>query len=48
MVIGYRNKRQDGCSRVFVTKVLKLVIWICFGVKVTDANTPFRLMNAEV
>lgn len=48
MLIGWRNTRQDGLSRVFVTKVLKLVIRICFGVNVTDANTPFRLMKAEV
>jgi len=47
MVIGYRNKREDGFSRVVVTKTLKLVIRLCFGVKVTDANTPFRLMKAE-
>lgn len=45
MVIGYRNKREDGISRIFVTKTLKLVIKICFGVTVTDANTPFRLMS---
>ena len=48
MVIGHRNQRQDGFSRVFVTKVLKLVIRICFGVTVTDANTPFRLMSAAM
>lgn len=47
MVIGYRNKREDGFSRVVVTKTLKLVIRLCFGVQVTDANTPFRLMKAE-
>lgn len=47
MVIGWRNGRQDGGSRVFVTKILKLVIWLCFGVSVTDANTPFRLMKAD-
>ncbi len=46
MVIGNRCSREDGFSRVFVTKVLKLVICLCFGVKVTDANTPFRLMQA--
>lgn len=44
-IIGYRNHRQDGFSRVFVTKVLKLVLRIIFGIKVTDANTPFRLMK---
>lgn len=47
MVIGWRNGRQDGASRVFVTKTLKWVIKLCFGVTVTDANTPFRLMNAD-
>ena len=47
MVIGWRKDRQDGISRVFVTKTLKLVIRICFGVNLTDANTPYRLMKAE-
>jgi len=47
MLIGHRNKREDGFSRVLVTKALKLVIKICFGVVVTDANTPFRLMKAQ-
>ncbi len=48
MLIGHRNKRQDGWSRIFVTKVLKLVVKICFGTTITDANTPFRLMKASV
>lgn len=47
MVIGNRNNRQDGFSRVVVTKTLKLVIKLCFGVTVTDANTPFRLMKVK-
>lgn len=46
MVIGHRKGRQDGASRVFVTKTLKLVCRLCFHVTVTDANTPFRLMQA--
>ncbi len=48
MVIGHRDKREDGGSRVFVTKVLKLVVHICFGVSIADVNTPFRLMNTAV
>lgn len=48
MVIGHRSKREDGASRFFVTKVLKLTLKLCFGVTVTDANTPFRLMKADV
>lgn len=47
MVIGHRKGRQDGFSRVFVTKVLKAVCLICFHVNVQDANTPFRLMKTE-
>lgn len=47
MVIGWRNNRQDGISRIFVTNTLKLVIRLCFGVAVTDANTPYRLMKAN-
>ena len=47
MVIGWRKGRQDGASRVFVTKTLKAVIRTCFGISVPDANTPYRLMNAE-
>ncbi|MCR5685050.1 MAG: glycosyltransferase family 2 protein [Lachnospiraceae bacterium] len=48
MVIGHRKGRQDGLSRRFVTKTLKIVCRLCFGVTLTDANTPFRLMEAKV
>lgn len=46
-VIGCRKGRQDGKSRVFVTKVLRLVVLLIFHVWVKDANTPFRLMKTE-
>ncbi len=48
MVIGFRKGRKDGFRRIFVTKVLKLVLWLCFHVNVRDANTPFRLMKGSV
>lgn len=47
-IIGHRNTRQDGFSRIIVTKTLKVVIRIIFGETITDANTPFRLMNNDV
>lgn len=47
MVIGQRIGRQDGASRVFVTRTLRLVIRLKFHVYVPDANTPFRLMTAQ-
>ncbi len=45
--IGTRGGRQDGASRVFVTKTLRLIVWLMFHVWVKDANTPFRLMKAD-
>lgn len=45
--IGHRRGRQDGGSRVFVTKTLRFVVWLMFREWVVDANTPFRLMNVE-
>ena len=47
-IIGHRNHRKDGISRIIVTKTLKLVLILIFGISVTDANTPFRLMNVKV
>jgi glycosyltransferase involved in cell wall biosynthesis len=44
--IGYRKGRQDGLSRVIVTKTLRLVLFLNFGLWIKDANTPFRLMSA--
>lgn len=46
-LIGARKERQDGFSRVVVTKVLKLVVMFIFGRVIEDANTPFRLMRAS-
>lgn len=45
--IGYRKGRQDGISRVFVTKTLRIIVWLLFHEWVTDANTPYRLMRAD-
>ena len=45
LLIGYRKDRKDGISRVFVTKVLRIVLFLAFGAWVKDANTPYRLMK---
>ena len=47
-VLGCRPNRQDGRARVFVEKVLCLILRIIFGVRVPDANAPFRLMKASL
>jgi dolichol-phosphate mannosyltransferase len=45
-IIGSRKGRMDGFSRIFVTNVLRALLFIIFSVNVKDSNTPFRLMNA--
>jgi len=47
-ILGVRVKRGDGKSRAFVEKVVCFLLRLYFGVKVKDANAPFRLMNTEV
>ncbi len=46
-IFGYRNVRGDGKSRAFVEKVVCRLVKHYFGVKVPDANAPFRLMRAD-
>ena len=47
-VLGNRNKRGDGKSRAVVEKVVCKMVKLFFGVKVPDANAPFRLMKADL
>ena len=47
-IFGHRVNRQDGLVRKIVACVVKLLINMYFGVRVKDANAPFRLMKAEV
>lgn len=47
-ILGNRKVRGDGKSRAFVEHVVCLLLKLCFGVSVPDANAPFRLMKTEV
>jgi glycosyltransferase involved in cell wall biosynthesis len=47
-IFGYRNIRGDGKFRAFVEKVVCALLIIYFGVKVPDANAPFRLMKVDI
>ena len=46
-IIGWRARRADGPSRVFISRILKGVLALLFNVSLKDANAPFRLMKAE-
>ena len=47
-ILGHRSVRGDGKQRAFVEKVVCFLLKIYFGVKVPDANAPFRLMKATL
>lgn len=47
-LIGKRTDRGDGESRKFVENVVCILLRLIFGVKVSDANAPFRLMRTDV
>ena len=47
-ILGHRNVRGDGKSRAFVEHVVCFLLRCIFGIKVPDANAPFRLMKSEL
>ncbi|MGI6007977.1 MAG: glycosyltransferase family 2 protein [Ruminococcus sp.] len=47
LLLGSRRRRQDGLGRVLVTKALKVIVFLNFGVWMEDINTPFRLMKSR-
>ena len=47
-ILGNRTVRGDGFSRKMVEKVVTTLLFIFFGVRVPDANAPFRLMRADL
>ncbi|MBR4175494.1 MAG: glycosyltransferase family 2 protein [Lachnospiraceae bacterium] len=48
VVIGKRPVRGDGFIRKVIEKVVCVLLFCVFGVRVSDANAPYRLMKAEV
>ncbi|MBP3296577.1 MAG: glycosyltransferase family 2 protein [Lachnospiraceae bacterium] len=48
VILANRPVRGDGKARAIVEKVVCILLKLYFGVRVQDANAPFRLMKAEV
>jgi len=42
-VIGRRHKRQDARHRLFITKMLRVLLAVLVGGDIRDANSPFKL-----
>ena len=47
-IIGNRVVRGDGKDRKFVENTVCFLLRLIFGVKVQDANAPFRLMKTSI
>ena len=48
VILGHRKGRQDGGSRIVVTNVLKILLFLFFRIWIKDANVPFRLMKKDI
>jgi glycosyltransferase involved in cell wall biosynthesis len=46
-LIGFRKVRHDAFHRLVITRILKFVVFGVFGVRIDDANVPFRLIKTS-
>lgn len=44
-VLGRRENRQDPTHRLWITRVLRGLLWMLFGQRIPDSNSPFRLIR---
>lgn len=47
-ILGFRPERGDGMVRAMIEKILCMILRHYFGIRVPDANAPFRLMKASL
>ncbi len=47
-IVGCRPVRGDGMARKLVERVLCVLLYIYYGVRIPDANAPFRLMSRSL
>ena len=46
-LIGIRTARKDGLLRKSIEKVVCIMLFLFFGIRIKDANAPFRLMKSS-
>lgn len=47
VLIGIRTAREDGLLRKSIEKVVCIMLFLFFGIRIKDANAPFRLMKSS-
>jgi glycosyltransferase involved in cell wall biosynthesis len=45
-ILGFRSERHDALHRLVITRILRLVLFVCFRRYLRDSNIPFRLFDA--
>lgn len=45
---GIRTHRQDPMLRLWLTRVIRNVLPLLFGARITDANVPFKLLRRSI
>ena len=48
LLLGHRKHRGDGLLRTIIEKIVCILLFFFFFVKVKDANVPFRLMKTKI
>jgi len=48
LISGFRNKRNDPLIRLVLTRVIRIVNFMLFGMWIKDANCSFRLIKREL
>jgi glycosyltransferase involved in cell wall biosynthesis len=46
-ILGFRSERHDPFHRLVITKVLRLMVFMTFGIRGKDLNIPFRLIRTD-
>lgn len=46
-ILGHRKKRYDALHRLIITRVVKCLNFLLFGVWIPDANIPYRLIHGN-
>lgn len=47
-VQGFREKREDGLNRLFVSRVLSMLVCFLSGRYILDLNVPYRLIHRDM
>jgi dolichol-phosphate mannosyltransferase len=47
LLLGRRINRDSGTSRAILSLLARSLVWMLFGSRVQDVNSPFRLMRGE-